>query len=160
MTRPQSRPSARLLVIDPGGRVLLFRFVYRDGPRAGFSFWATPGGALEPGESFQAAARRELFEETGLELAIGPQVHARTNRFDLPDGMPVVAEERFFLVRVAEKRIAGNNPDAREREMIADRRWWSAATLSRTAETIFPEELAELMPRLLAQYSPSLMPGS
>ena len=74
--------------------------------------------------------------------------------------MPVVAEERFFLVRVAEKRIAGNNPDAREREMIADRRWWSAAMLSRTAETIFPEELAELMPRLLAQYSPSLMPGS
>lgn len=30
--------------------------------------WGIPGGAMEPGESFEETARRELFEETGLTL--------------------------------------------------------------------------------------------
>jgi 8-oxo-dGTP pyrophosphatase MutT (NUDIX family)/GNAT superfamily N-acetyltransferase len=30
--------------------------------------WGIPGGAMEPGESFEETARRELFEETGLQL--------------------------------------------------------------------------------------------
>src|SRR5689334_25328500 len=60
------RPSSRLLVIDPSNRVLLFRFMFKHGPLAGQNYWATPGGALEAGESFADAARRELFEETGI----------------------------------------------------------------------------------------------
>ena len=32
------------------------------------NFWSLPGGRIEPGESDEAAAGRELAEETGLEL--------------------------------------------------------------------------------------------
>jgi hypothetical protein len=56
------RPSARLLITDPAGRVLLFRFVYQRGALAGQSYWATPGGAVEEGETFAQAAVRELQE--------------------------------------------------------------------------------------------------
>lgn len=51
-----------VVVRDPAGRVLLGR---REKPGEPAS-WSLPGGTLEPGESFEQAACRELLEETGL----------------------------------------------------------------------------------------------
>ena len=59
-----------MLVLDPTGCLLLFRFVHKHGALAGHAFWATPGGGLEPGETFAEAAIRELKEETGIAILI------------------------------------------------------------------------------------------
>ena len=56
------RLAARVVLLDPDDRVLLMR--YDDGPPNG-SHWTTPGGGLNDGEGFPAAALRELAEETG-----------------------------------------------------------------------------------------------
>jgi 8-oxo-dGTP pyrophosphatase MutT (NUDIX family) len=45
------RLSARLLILNDAGRLLLFRFVHKTGPLAGQDFWATPGGGVEDGET-------------------------------------------------------------------------------------------------------------
>ncbi len=66
MSATLARPSSRLLVLDPQGRLLLFRFVHRSGALAGQDYWATPGGGLEANETFETAAILELKEETGI----------------------------------------------------------------------------------------------
>lgn len=38
------------------------------------SYWSFPGGQVEPGESLQEAAKREVFEETGANVTIGNHI--------------------------------------------------------------------------------------
>jgi len=58
------------IVVDPAGRVLLVK--RRNEPLAGR--WSLPGGIVELGEALDAAVRREVREETGLEVRVGPLV--------------------------------------------------------------------------------------
>ncbi|HVA89971.1 MAG TPA: NUDIX domain-containing protein [Chloroflexota bacterium] len=143
------RPSARLLVIDQQDRVLLFRFVHTRGALADQDYWATPGGALEEGETFAEAGRRELFEETGIVVDdLGEQVAEREFVLQLTDGEQVVAEERYFLVRVAGQALSRDSWTALEHEVMADHRWWSIRELATTREVIFPERLVAILASL------------
>ena len=60
-TRPLILPGAEVLVFDEQGRLLLQK-------RTDTGDWAIPGGMMEPGETFEQTARREVLEETGLTL--------------------------------------------------------------------------------------------
>jgi ADP-ribose pyrophosphatase YjhB (NUDIX family) len=65
--------SAGAVVVDEQGRVLLLKHVFRTG-----TGWGVPGGFIEEGEQPEAAIKRELFEETGLELEQADFAFART----------------------------------------------------------------------------------
>jgi len=140
------RPSSRLLVLDPGSRVLLFRFAFKRGALAGRDYWATPGGALEAGETFSDAARRELFEETGLTLdVVDAPVAEREFVLLMPDGERVLADERYFLVHAVNNALSKDHWTIWETEVMVDHRWWSASDLVSTREVIFPESLIDIL---------------
>jgi 8-oxo-dGTP diphosphatase len=145
MTAPrQPRPAARILLVDGAGRVLLFRFTPFDGRPA---FWCTPGGALDPGESYTAAARRELFEEVGLDRDCGPEVARRTVQFLTIEGVEVEADERYFRVDVDACDVTSAGHTELEQRVMQSWRWFSPADLAALDEPYFPEDLPDLLAR-------------
>lgn len=144
VTARMPRPAARILLLDAAARVLLFRFDPADRP----PFWCTPGGALDPGESYARAARRELREESGLDLDPGPEVLRRAVEFVTIEGMPVSADERYFLVRTDTTEIDTNGHTELERRVMTRWRWFDRAALAALDEPYFPEDLPAILDRL------------
>jgi ADP-ribose pyrophosphatase YjhB (NUDIX family) len=68
------------VVLHQDGRVLLIKRAHE--PRKGE--WSLPGGRVELGESLVDATRREIREETGLDIEVGPliEVFDRIHRRD------------------------------------------------------------------------------
>jgi 8-oxo-dGTP diphosphatase len=75
LIEPRFRVTAAAVVINEAREVLLLKHVLRKG-----SGWGIPGGFLEKGEQPEDALRRELREETGLEIKSAEIVMARTIR--------------------------------------------------------------------------------
>jgi 8-oxo-dGTP pyrophosphatase MutT (NUDIX family) len=88
------RRSARVVLLDAQDRVLLFR--HEDPQLAVASIWITPGGGLVKRETYVQAAQRELWEETGLVLPLGPCVWFRRHTFRF-GGPWYDWWERYFL---------------------------------------------------------------
>lgn len=135
------RRAARIIVLGPDGRVLLFRY---DVPGRA-PFWVTVGGECEPEESFADAARRELFEETGIAADPGPEIARMTPEFVTVEGEPVQADERFFLVRVEGAAVDISGHTELERALMTQHRWFALDELDGWPEAVFPVNLAAMI---------------
>lgn len=80
--------------------------------RSRYGTWVFPKGGIEPGETPEAAARREVGEETGLEAAeMGAPLGNTEHAFEQA-GQPVRKRIEWFLFRVS--AASKLTPDAAE----------------------------------------------
>ncbi len=147
---PIDRHAARVLLFDDDERLLLVRFVYRSK-----RWWCAPGGGLEDGESHEAAARREVAEETGFEVTeLGPWVWTREHVFRF-EGRSIRQIERYFLAEVPTFEPRPKLLGAAEAGAFGGLRWWTLGQLEDAGEEEFaPADLPALVRGLLEEGPP------
>ncbi len=139
------------MLVDALDRILLARLVDDGaievrGHSPAPTYWVTLGGGVEPGESLEAAARRELFEEAGIKrFTLGPEVHVRRLELVLRSE-PILAEEHYFAGWLTDADPTLEHLDELERGVLVEHRWWTHAELAQAdrPEVVYPGRIAQL----------------
>jgi 8-oxo-dGTP pyrophosphatase MutT (NUDIX family) len=154
--RTKSRSAVRVLLLAPGS-VLLFRDT--DPGLPGSTWWMTPGGGIDAGESPQEAAVREVHEETGLTVrfdSVGAPFAHRVVVHGYSDQI-TVQDELFFAVELdAAFEVSTAGHTASERESVVGHRWWPLVELARSDAVMWPLALPDLI-RLAKQGRPGIV---
>ena len=139
----RARRTARVMVFDPAGRVLLIRCGVMRGDGE-FVFWLTPGGEIEAGETPAQAAVRELGEELGLSVEVVGPVYEEATQFEHQGEMRDNLDFVFVAQCGAEAPVL-RGVTVEEIAIIKEIRWWGAAEVEASVERIFPVDLATRM---------------
>ncbi|WP_084010777.1 NUDIX domain-containing protein [Pseudofrankia sp. DC12] len=140
-----ARVAGRVVLLDPSDAFLLIRAhdpFLAESP----TWWHVPGGGLDPGESPEQGAIREIAEEVGIRLTdVGPVAGTRVSRFQFA-GRHYVQTESFFVVRLPERvDVDATAWTDLERRSTLGWRWWTVEEVRATAETVYPRRLTTLV---------------
>ncbi|MFI6601579.1 NUDIX hydrolase [Nonomuraea sp. NPDC050536] len=136
------RPAARVVCVDPDGKVLLLRWHDRV---SGETFWEPPGGGIQAGETPLEAARRELTEETGLPGSAVQDRHVAVPRDFVWLGVHYVKTEQFYLAEFDECELQVDLGSGAPEEVDSYR---GAGWFYELPARVQPPELAEVIKEL------------
>lgn len=136
-------PGVAAIVLDDRGRVLLMR-------RRDNRLWGIPSGHVEPTETVQAAALREILEETGLEAEVtrlvGVYSDPRSQVMTYPDGRIRHFVTTCFLCRPVGGALVSTGPETLETG------FFSPESLPEPMMTMHPRWLADALARTGAPF--------
>jgi 8-oxo-dGTP pyrophosphatase MutT (NUDIX family) len=146
MSEVWRREAARVILIDERSRVLLT--AVRD-PDDGIAVWIAPGGGVEPGETIEQTALRELAEEID-----GPRDYTLTGpvwtrRFlHTFAGRETDLYESYFVASVVASEIREVRETGAGAGYYEGWRWWTMDELVQHDGPLAPADLASLLPPL------------
>ena len=138
-----SRPASRVLLFGPSGRVLLLHAGDTGSPATRRDLWICPGGGVEEGETWEQAAHREVWEETGLSIHLHRPIWFRRHVFTR-GGRGYDLLEVFLVGRSASEQVAPCQPDS----YVRGCRWWSVDEVLAADAVFAPRRFKELVPPL------------
>ena len=145
------RRTVRVVLIDEAERVLLF--ADSDPGLPELTWWVTPGGGMDPGETESETAIREVAEETGHALTadqlLGP-IARRHVRHGYSDQIVDIVSEVFYAARVPGFEVDTSGHTEDEQLTLTEHRWWPRADLERTDAWLWPDCLAGLVSRVIS----------
>lgn len=161
---PGYRPCVGITVINRDGLVWVGRRADAQGDAEGRgAWWQMPQGGIDEGEAPNAAALRELIEETGMRTV---RILGETEgwlRYDLPDELVGKAwggryrgqEQKWFAVRFLgdEAEINITSPD--EKAEFTEWRW---VPISELAELVVPFKRPVYL-EVVEAFTPLAQPG-
>lgn len=107
------------------------------------TWWEIPGGGIDPGETSEEAAARELYEETGIRQAeIGPCVWVQHNRFSFA-GMRFDQHERIHVAWCDELDVRPAALEWIEASAFDGHRWWALDELLESRDPVLPAALRD-----------------
>jgi 8-oxo-dGTP diphosphatase len=142
------RKSARAILINNENKILLFKFIFKEMLEEKV-IWVTPGGGVEPGEDFEAALKRELFEETGLSFkSIGPWIWTKEVLFKGKE-REFISHERYYLIKINNTDISFENMTLNEVTTLRGFKWWDANELLSSKEEFFASQIGKLFSEII-----------
>ena len=150
-SEPLARLAVRVLLVDHSRSVLLVRI---DEPHTGRALWFPPGGGIEHGEDVEAAAKREIAEETGLrDVQLEAEVWHRRHIFSWR-GAQFDQRERWFLTHVDRFEPHGNGLTNDEKTDLKEWRWWALDEMEATGDLLVPRDLPHRLRELFRDGPP------
>ncbi len=155
-----TKNSIRVLLFNPQNEILLMKI---NDPSTKASngqyygpFWALIGGGIEPGESLQEAAIREIYEETGIrdqEIKLGPVVWY--GEFQLfQDGILNHLKQSFIVAQTQKVQMTLENLTLEEQNIVEKLAWFSFDQIKNCNEVIYPVALVDYLPAILSGNRP------
>ena len=161
MKKLEIRNSIKIILLNQKNQILLIgiddnSIRNKSGKYPG-RFWQMIGGKIEEGEDEIAAAKRELFEETGLipsDVNFGKIVWYGELILSM-NSVETLIKQRFIMAKTSKTFVTMKNLTLEEKAVAKDLKWFSLDEIKNSCEIIYPVGLYGYLSNLIQNGVPS-----